>query len=173
MHVCRSRFKLLGEHGITARTSPIKAMEHDMLRRIRDALHPFTWCVFPEEVYIRRNEILLQLVCHTSWASSQDKFEVIELIFQYWTHGSHPPRAAMRPIVPITTEPVVTQHMEQHADPVQTEAMLAIWAELCEQVPDVADVESEVDDPELCHSCNRNPMSEYTPPECLSCYDEH
>jgi hypothetical protein len=108
MHVCRSRFKLLGEHGITARTSPITAMEHDMLRRIRDALHPFTFCVFPEEVYIRRNKILFELVCHTGWASSQDKFEVIALIFQYWTHGSHPPRAAMRPIVPITTEPVVT-----------------------------------------------------------------
>ena len=106
-------------------------------------------------------------------ASSQDKFEVIALIFQYWTHGSHPPREAMRPIVPITTEPVVTQHMEQHDDPVQTEAMLAIWAELCKQVPDVADPEREVDAPELCESCNRNPMCEYTPPECLSCYREH
>ena len=173
MHVCRSRFKLLGEHGVTARTSPIEAMEHDMLLRIRDALHPFTFCVFPEEVYSRRNRILSELVHHKGWGSSQNKFEVIALIFQYWTHGSHPPRAAMRPIVPITTEPVVAQYMEQHDDPEPTEAMLAIWAELCQRVPEVADSESEEDDRDLCHSCRQNPMCEYTPPECLSCYREH
>ena len=148
-------------------------MEHDMLLRIRDALHPLTFCVFPEEVYSRRNQILSELVDYKGWSSAQNKFEVIALIFQYWTHGSHPPPAAMRPMVPLTTGPVVAQYMEQHVDPEPTEVMLAIWAELCKQVPDVADPESEVDDPELCHSCNRNPMSEYTPPECLSCYDEH
>lgn len=148
-------------------------MEHDMLLRIRDALHPLTFCVFPEEVYSRRNKILSELVDYKGWGSDQNKFEVIALIFQYWTHGSHPPRAARRPNVPITTEPVVAQYMEQHDDPEHTEAMLAIWAELCQRVPEVADSESDEDDVELCHSCMRNPMSEYTPPECLSCYDEH
>ena len=102
-----------------------------------------------------------------------NSIEVIALIFQYWTHGSHPPRAAMRPSVPITTEPVVAQYMEQHDDPEPTEAMLAIWAELCQRVPEVADSESEEDDRDLCHSCRQNPMCEYTPPACLSCYREH
>jgi hypothetical protein len=148
-------------------------MEHDMLLRIRDALHPFSFCVFPEEVYSRRNKILSELVHHKGWDSDHNKFEVIALIFQYWTHGSHPPPGAMRRIVPITTGPDVAQVMEQHVDPEPTEVMLEIWAQLCQRVPEVADPESEVDDPELCHSCNRNPMSEYTPPECLSCYDEH
>ena len=143
-------------------------MEHDMLLRIRDALHPFPFCVFPGEVYSRRNLILSELVRHTEWDSDKIKLEVIALIFQYWTHGSHPPPAAMRP-----TGPVVAQHMEQHVDPEPTKVLLEIWTELCQRVPEVADPESEVDDPELCHSCNRNPMSEYTPPECLSCYDEH
>ena len=168
MHVCRSRFKLGREHRVTARTSPIEAMEHDMLLRIRDALHPFSFCVFPEEVYSRRNKILSELVHHKGWDSDHNKFEVIALIFQYWTHGSHPPPAAMRP-----TGPVVAQYMEQHVDPEPTEVMLEIWAELRQRVPEVADSESDEDDVELCHSCMRNPMSEYTPPECLTCYDEH
>ncbi len=173
MNVCRPRFKLLGEHGVTAMTSPSEAMEHDMLLRIRDALHPFTFCVSPEEVYSRRNEILPQLAHHKGWGDSQEKIEVIALIFQYWTHGSHPPRAAMRPIVPITTEPDVATSMEQEVDPEHTEAMLAIVAELCQRMPEVADSECEEDDGDLCHSCRQNPMCEYTHPECLSCYREH
>ena len=148
-------------------------MEHDMLLRIRDALHPFPFCVFPGEVYSRRNLILSELVRHTEWDSDKIKLEVIALIFQYWTHGSQPPPGAMRPIVPTTTGPDDAQVTEPHVDPEPTEVMLEIWAQLCQRVPEVADPESEVDDPELCHSCNRNPMSEYTPPECLSCYDEH
>ena len=135
-------------------------MEHDMLLRIRDALHPFSFCVFPEEVYSRRNKILSELVHHKGWDSDHNKFEVIALIFQYWTHGSHPPPAPMRP-----TGPVVAQYMEQHVDPEPTEVMLEIWAQLCQRVPEVADSESDEDDVELCHSCMRNPMSEYTP--CL------
>jgi hypothetical protein len=149
------------------------ALEHDMLLRIRDALHPFPFCVFPGEVYSRRNMILTELVHHKGWDSDQIKLEVIALIFQYWTHGSHPPPEALRRIVPTTTGPVVAQYVVQHVDPEPTEVMLEIWAQLCERVPDVADPESEVDDPELCHSCNRHPVCEYTPPECLSCYDEH
>ena len=53
--------------------------EHDMLFRIRCALRPFTQCAVPEEVYIRRNEILAQLVHYKGWVSSQDKFEVLAL----------------------------------------------------------------------------------------------
>ena len=111
-------------------TSPIEAMEHDMLLRIRDALHPFTFCAYPGEVYIRRNLILSQLVRHRGWVSSQDKFEVMALNFQCWSHGSHPPRGAMQPIVPITTQPDVIETVEQDVDPRTTEAMLAIFGEL-------------------------------------------
>ena len=148
-------------------------MEHDMLLRIRDALHPLTFCVFPEEVYSRRNKILSELVHHKGWGSDQNKFEVIALIFQYWTHGSHPPPGAMRPIVPTTTGPDDAQVTEPHVDPEPTEVMLEMWAELCQRVPEVADSESDEDDGDLCHSCRQHPMSEYTPPECLSCYREH
>ena len=79
----------------------------------------------------------------------------------------------MQPIVPITTQPDVIETVEQDVDPRKTEAMLAILAELCQRVPEVADSESDEDDGDLCHSCRQNPMCEYTPPECLSCYREH
>ncbi len=154
-------------------TSPIEAMEHDMLLRIRDALHPFTFCVYPGEVYIRRNLILAQLVRHKDWVSSQDKLEVIALIFQYWSHGSHPPRGAMQPIVPITTQPDVVETVEQDVDPRKTEAMLAIFEELVHRVPEVSESECEEDDGDMCHSCRQSPMCEWTPPECFACYREH
>ena len=61
--------------------------EHDMLFRIRCALRPFTQCAVPEEVYIRRNEILAQLVHYKGWVSSQDKFEVLALATKNKKHG--------------------------------------------------------------------------------------
>ena len=97
--------------------TPIEAMEHDMLCRIRDALHPFTFCAVPGEVYIRRNEILAELVRHKPWVSSQDKYEVIALIFKYRSHGSHPARNAMRRIVSITAQPDGVETVDQDVDP--------------------------------------------------------
>ena len=63
-------------------SSPIidEAMGNDMLLRIRNALQPFTFGALPGEVYIRRNEIVAQLVHHKGWVSNQDKFEVLALI---------------------------------------------------------------------------------------------
>ena len=81
MNVSRRSFTQILGFGDRAVTSPIEAMEHDMLLRIRDALHPFTFCAYPGEVYIRRTLILAQLVRHKGWVSSQDKFGVIALIF--------------------------------------------------------------------------------------------
>ena len=151
----------------------MEAMENDMLLRIRDALHPFTFCAFPGEVYLRRNQILADLVHYRAWVSSQDKYEVIALIVSYWSHGSHPPRNAMRPLVPITAQPDVVEYVEPYADPGESAVLLAIFEELRHRVPAVSESECEDHDEDMCHSCNRNPMSEMTPPECFACYSEH
>ena len=151
----------------------MEGMENDMVRRIRDALHPFTFCAFPGEVYSRRNDILKELVQSRAWASSQDKYEVISLIIRYWGHGSHPPRNALRPLVPITEPQGDVEHVDQHIDAGDVAALSAIFEDLCVRVPDVSENDCEDHDVEMCHSCNRNPMCEWTPPECEACYNEH
>ena len=163
--------------------------EHDMLFRIRCALRPFTQCAVPEEVYIRRNEILAQLVHYKGWVSSQDKFEVLALatknknmkkqqnnknkpnknevlalIFQYWSHGSHPPRGALR---------LWSSYVDEQPDAGRIAATRAIFEQLSHRVPNVSESDGEEYDANLCHSCEQRPMCERTEPECEACYSEH
>ena len=173
MYVCILSISQRCRFSAPAIRTPIEAMEHDMLCRIRDALHPFTFCAVPGEVYIRRNEILAELVRHKPWVSSQDKYEVIALIFKYWSHGSHPARNAMRRIVSITAQPDGVETVDQDVDPGETEVVLAIFEQLRARVPDVSESAYDDVDDDVCHSCNQNAICEWTPPECFACYSEH
>ena len=173
MYMCISSISQRCRFSAPAFRTPMEAMEHDMLCRIRAALHPLPLCAFPGEVYIRRNEILTDLVRHKHWDSSQDKYEVIASIVQYWSHGSHPERNAMVRIVSTTAQLDDVENVEQVVVPGETQVDLAIFEQLRDRVPNVSESAWDDVDDDMCITCSQNAMCEYTSPECYACYNEH
>ena len=151
------------------------AMESDIVCRIRDALHPLVFCVFPAEVYQRRDEILTDVYQCTAWESDDLRKETIDLIRGYWLLGTNPSRLYIRPLRRGFALSGLAGSVEQDAVPVETEAMRSLLAQIQAKLPEVLPHEDEPvsGDEDLCQSCNRKPAWEATFPECYGCYQEH
>ena len=91
------------------------------------------------------------------------------MIFQYWSHGAHPPRVALR----LWRVGWNDRYVDEQPDAGQIEAARAIFEQLSHRVPNVSESDGKEYGANLCHSCEQRPICEWTEPECEECYSEN
>lgn len=151
------------------------AMDRDVISLVQDALHPFSYAIVKTEVYGRRNILLKRLIKRIGWRSDKEKYEALNMIMMYWSHGSQPSSGENGEYASSWVPPEAAMLHEPPSG--ETDEMRELLVKIRTRLPagdPFSDDESDDCEMEVkCETCEDNFAVTWAYPECATCHREH